>query len=415
MNSAFLFDQFLRGSDTAEVQAQPVGERTLGDAVKTAGVLPMESGSNCRTWLDRFAGTPLFDQALQLEQQALALQAEEANQERALEDMKKQIGYQDWHARRVQREQLELGKNMLDLQLASLRNGGSVQPGVPPTAPPVPGAELAGAAAPPGASLGEAVKSAALNWSGLARAGGNIARSSVAPALIGGALGAVGNAATAKGDESTLGAALKGFAGGAAIGGGAHALARSSQALGLNKAVAGKYNELVGGAKAAPAGRVTQSMPSVRGPATVAQGPSNGALGMSPSGPPTAAPAALNKTAPQSVPQLPAAAASAPSSNPIPSLQPGAAAKAPSSQIPSLAPPTLNDSKILGTANTLVSAPTPSAANPGPARRAAMMGEVSAAAKTPVDPSNQAAILSLMQSKGQWSPGQPLPSLLSLG
>lgn len=305
MNRAFLFEKIMTASEELDREpVQPPPPVTLADFVKEAGVGYLKScgpGDINATWLERFSGTPLFESAKALAQQSLQRESEEASRESQLQEFKKQIGFQDWDARRAADEQIALQKSMLELELADLRNKEQLaaMQGAPAEGAPAPtlgelGAALAPAAAPKLASEKlagpmDAIKG--LNWSGLQRSAGNIARSSIAPAAIGAGLGAVGGAITAGPGESALGGAAKGALGGAAVAGLGHAAARSGQALGVGKL-------MKGGAPAAAVPK-TQAMPAVKGPATV------------PGVPAQAAPAARQTAALQ--------AGGAPSS--IPSLQ----------------------------------------------------------------------------------------------
>lgn len=70
----------------------------------------------CASWVDQFKGTPLFEQAVELERQSL--QAEAQEQERRKE--MRTVDQQSWDAR----DALNLKRRMLALELATARGGG---------------------------------------------------------------------------------------------------------------------------------------------------------------------------------------------------------------------------------------------------------------------------------------------------
>lgn len=90
------------------------------------------------TFLERFKGTPLFDQAIALEQEEL--QAEMLDQQKRQERRVSSNENQLWDAR----DQIRLRKRLLELELAKQQNGG----GTPVPAPVGPGAEAQGSGAP---------------------------------------------------------------------------------------------------------------------------------------------------------------------------------------------------------------------------------------------------------------------------
>lgn len=167
--SRYLFDSFF-SSKVAEETPPPVSEpapATLGDFVKQARMRCVgRSLGRDEGWLERYTGTPLFDQALALEQQSLQQDAMEAEQDSRLEQAKKEIGYQDWDALRTQRDQVALQRDMLDLQLAQYRNselaaaGGAGMPG-PAQGDPLPPSPGAPAPAAPAPELSPAVQKVA--------------------------------------------------------------------------------------------------------------------------------------------------------------------------------------------------------------------------------------------------------------
>lgn len=171
-----MLDSFLNVAYTHEAQAQV--ER---DAVALLKQLPAEdllkiaSGQKvawlggpepcgpggASSFLDKFRGTPLFDQALALEQEEL--QAEMTNLERRKEQRAtQQMESGLWDLQ----DQLRIKKRLLELQLAAQESGMGAQAGggaTPPlNAPPVPEASAQGAGAPgPESAPVEANKTAA--------------------------------------------------------------------------------------------------------------------------------------------------------------------------------------------------------------------------------------------------------------
>ena len=99
------------------------------------------TGTGEATWLDQFKGTPLFDQAIALEQQEL--QAEvldmQKRQERRAQTANEDTLYD-------QRDKLRVQKKLLALELAKQQGGAGA--GAPPAAPPGEPAQGAGAPGP---------------------------------------------------------------------------------------------------------------------------------------------------------------------------------------------------------------------------------------------------------------------------
>jgi hypothetical protein len=92
-----------------------------------------------KTFLDKFKDTPLFEEALALEQEMLQAEAAdiEARMQRRGEDQLYQV-----------QDQIRLKKRLLELKLAKLQAGGGEEPGAPPAAPPGEPAQGAGAPGP---------------------------------------------------------------------------------------------------------------------------------------------------------------------------------------------------------------------------------------------------------------------------
>lgn len=113
-------------------------------------------GDKTVTWLEQFKDTPLFEKALQLEQQALqteTLQQQHDQQQKAERNQREQ-SEPDFYALK---DQIRLQKKMLGLELASLQlqaQGGGIPPSAPPPASPATqpapagGAQGAGAPGP---------------------------------------------------------------------------------------------------------------------------------------------------------------------------------------------------------------------------------------------------------------------------
>jgi len=107
--------------------------------LKVADLCPM--GSTDEGWLGRFKGTPLFAQALMLEQQALQLDAEDISRR------SQQRNDDIW----LQRDQIQLQKRLLELQLIqATAQAGAVAPG--PISPEA-GTQGAGALGPEAAGI----------------------------------------------------------------------------------------------------------------------------------------------------------------------------------------------------------------------------------------------------------------------
>lgn len=221
-----------------------------------------EGGDHVLTWLDRFKGTPLFEQALSLEQQMLSVDMAQAQHQAQERERRKEDeaanGGVDFYE---QKDQIRLQKKLLDLQLeqeelASQATTAAV--GKPVVPPPVPEAGAQGAGAvPPEVQTGSvdaktageilAKQALALPDMGAMRgmAGGalNAAKGAfgkLAPGvqkgvLLGAGGGAIGGAvANAHDDQGfhpikAIGGALKGAVTGGAVGGlGAAAAGRLS-------------------------------------------------------------------------------------------------------------------------------------------------------------------------------------------
>jgi hypothetical protein len=97
-------------------------------------------------WLEKYKGTPLLDQAIQLEQQSLELEMQRKQVQRQEDeeyDQKDEVRKQ----RRQQEDELNVQKKMLDLELAKVE-GEQMQAPEEPAAPPAP-AEPQSAPTPP--------------------------------------------------------------------------------------------------------------------------------------------------------------------------------------------------------------------------------------------------------------------------
>lgn len=134
-------------------------DKAEADLLATMKQLPMEElhklamGMACSSdrgpdWLDHFKGTPLFEQAIQLEQEDIQLEMarkQQSEQDRAMWDM---------------RDQLHMKKRLLDIQLAQMEQQelmGGAAGGAPPAPAAAPPAAPAGAppgGAPPAAAGG---------------------------------------------------------------------------------------------------------------------------------------------------------------------------------------------------------------------------------------------------------------------
>lgn len=161
------------------------------------------TGSDGKSWVDRFVGTPLFEQAVALQQTMLQHDSEHRQKEQQVTDLRKQLQV-DWDDRRAVEDQLDLQRQMLDLQLAQFNNAQIAQPEA------VPSATLGQVAA----SMEPAPKMASA-FAGLAKHLPTARGGAALGALAGGAYGAL-NAAPG---ESALAAAAKGGLAGGALGG----------------------------------------------------------------------------------------------------------------------------------------------------------------------------------------------------
>lgn len=249
MPSSFLLDQFVLAAcapaeeATTKQAAKKVLE--LSDSTtlaKLAGEMEKEgrmlcaptSGPEGKGWLDRFVGTPLFDQAVALQQAMLQHDSEYRQKEQQVTDLRKKLQV-DWEDRRAVEDQLDLQRQMLDLQLAQFNNAQITQPEE------VQPATLGQVAS----TMEPAAKTASPLRSG---------------ALLGGLVGAGVGAATADPNTSFLDAAAKGGFAGAALGG----------AAGHLKGLRGKAPA---SAVAAPAAAAAKAEVAAVHPAVLAQAP----------------------------------------------------------------------------------------------------------------------------------------------
>lgn len=189
---------------------------------------PDEEG---RTWLEKYKGTPLFDQALALEKAELELEVAQT------------APHEQSDAIYRARDQIRLQKKMLDLDLVAAQRDGSVAPTKGPEQPMavVPNDEAQGAGAPGDAgpdaepqklSFAKAGKGLALARQGvhlsdlMDKLGSNMLNAALSiakanPKLVGAGIGA-GVGALAGGKDNRLGGALVG----AGLGAGAGAAAK---------------------------------------------------------------------------------------------------------------------------------------------------------------------------------------------
>jgi hypothetical protein len=100
-------------------------------------------------WLEKFKGTPLLEQAIQLEQEQLQLEAQQISQ--------RQESRQSGDQEAMQRDQLNVRRKLLDIELARMESGGGEgaepsgpppAPGQPPQLPSTAGSPVASAAPP---------------------------------------------------------------------------------------------------------------------------------------------------------------------------------------------------------------------------------------------------------------------------
>jgi hypothetical protein len=87
------------------------GEEKLGYPISET-----TSDGEPKTWLDRFKGTPLFEQALEIEKQEL--------ENRLADKARRQSERAQWEAQDSARDELCIKRKMLELQLAELEEGG---------------------------------------------------------------------------------------------------------------------------------------------------------------------------------------------------------------------------------------------------------------------------------------------------
>lgn len=77
----------------------------------------LSMGGDEKGWLDKYKGTPMFDQAVALEQQSLQMEMQ-----RVQSDQERQLKWQADDQMRAAEDQLCIQKRMLDLELASQEN-----------------------------------------------------------------------------------------------------------------------------------------------------------------------------------------------------------------------------------------------------------------------------------------------------
>lgn len=135
-----MLDEFLKVAHAREQEKVArrelidlVGRLPVEDIQKLASGEPLEKwASHDDEWLDRYKGTPLFAQALELERQGLELDAQEleARERRRAREAQEDEGPDNCHAR----DRLRLQRKLLDLELAK-SEGGGVAPGPEPLPP----------------------------------------------------------------------------------------------------------------------------------------------------------------------------------------------------------------------------------------------------------------------------------------
>lgn len=159
-----MIDYFLEAAYTKTASEQR--DRALVDNMKKLPVeelkklasgsvkLSYYGGGDGLEWLEKFKGTPLFEQAIAVEQQMLQNEIAE-QQQRIEEDASRPARTEMWKAR----DALCLQKRMLELQLLQSSVAGEGAPAAPM---PPPAAEAVPAEAPPAAPIGDANKVAAM-------------------------------------------------------------------------------------------------------------------------------------------------------------------------------------------------------------------------------------------------------------
>lgn len=86
--------------------------------------LSMSLGDEGKSWIDKYKGTPMFDRAVELEQQSLQLEMQliQQDQTRQQDRQQRELQWQAEDQLRVVQDQLCVQKRMLDLELASQQN-----------------------------------------------------------------------------------------------------------------------------------------------------------------------------------------------------------------------------------------------------------------------------------------------------
>jgi len=320
-------------------EGTPVAE-LYGHLDKTAGVLECSPDGTPKSFLEKFQGTPLFEQALALEQQEL--QAEMTDMQKRQERRQQNAADDSLYDAK---DRIRVQKRLLELELAKQQMGGGQ---AAPAAPPAPSATPAQGAGAPGEVPPEGIEAGASGVAGKtaafaktaqgqqllkigSAAGAIMAKTALDLGGITSALGGLGSAASGalKGMGGLGGAASKamsfasknpalvgaglGAAGGALAGGPNHRLsgALGGAALGggagaaLGKMAPGGIAGQLGGAPRAAATHADPSVlhmkPSQVGPSLAAPNPMDfskptlgqrvmGALGKTPPAPNTGAP-----------------------------------------------------------------------------------------------------------------------------
>lgn len=222
-----MFETFIKVAYQNDAKADD--DRAMVDALKK---LPAETlmkiangevklayaggGESNLEWLEQFKGTPMFEQALQLEQQAINIEMMRQQTE-AQRDAERKQGPDFYEME----DRIRLQKRLLGLQLASSQLGGAPGAGAPPpsaapldVAPPPP-MEAAGGAPPPSVE-GKVAAAEQHEKAPLAhRVGEAVGRhvdtlSGAAGALFGGAAGAIGAGGAGGGPLAQIGAGAAG-------------------------------------------------------------------------------------------------------------------------------------------------------------------------------------------------------------
>lgn len=123
--------------------------------IASGSVMPKEAfgGEDGICWLDKFKGTPLFDEAIAIEKEDLAIQMDETNRRRQETELRQTLP--TWDETDLKRQELSIKRKLLELELAGA-GAGPVEAGgqegediAAETPPALPEAAAAEAAPPP--------------------------------------------------------------------------------------------------------------------------------------------------------------------------------------------------------------------------------------------------------------------------